>query len=138
MRRRIFFTQEQQRWPSCHTTLWSPSASARQPVVAAAECTTRHMPTAGAHQLVLWYWCAHAGADSADGHLQIELPGVLQKQLLDQYDAIHDEGKLLQLPRRPNVMQVRKTGRCASRGTAQEGTSTWGCKYDYMITMQQV
>lgn len=47
-----------------------------------------------------------AGADSAEEQLQIELPAVLQKQLLDQYDAIHDEGKLLQLPRRPNVMQA--------------------------------
>lgn len=47
-----------------------------------------------------------AGADSGEEQLQIELPAVLQKQLLDQYDAIHDEGKLLQLPRRPNVMQV--------------------------------
>lgn len=46
------------------------------------------------------------GADSADGQLQIELPPSLQKQLLDQYDAIHEDSKLLQLPRRPNVMQV--------------------------------
>lgn len=50
--------------------------------------------------------CLCAGADSAEEQLQIELPAVLQKQLLDQYDAIHDEGKLLQLPRRPNVMQA--------------------------------
>lgn len=49
---------------------------------------------------------ACAGADSEEGQLQIELPAVLQKQLLDQYEAVHDEKKLLQLPRRPNVMQV--------------------------------
>lgn len=36
----------------------------------------------------------------------MELPPALQKQLLDQYDAIHDDNKLLQLPRRPNVQQV--------------------------------
>lgn len=50
--------------------------------------------------------CRAAGADSAEDQLQIELPAALQKQLLDQYDAIHDDNKLLQVPRRPNVIQV--------------------------------
>lgn len=82
----------------------------------AAMRNSRVTTVAGTYHLVVF---AHAGADSAEGQLQIELPGVLQKQLLDQYDAIHDEGKLLQLPRRPNVMQVRTdrvtggTGCCA-------------------------
>lgn len=51
-------------------------------------------------------WHGAAGAESAEDPLQIELPAALQKQLLDQYDAIHDDNKLLQLPRRPTVMQV--------------------------------
>jgi hypothetical protein len=75
-------------------------------------------------------WPCAAGADSADGQLQIELPAALQKQLLDQYDAIHDDNKLLQLPRRPTVMQVgnavhacnKQTGwRSATVGTRSRG-----------------
>jgi hypothetical protein len=38
--------------------------------------------------------------------LELELPAALQKQLLDQYDAMHDEGRTVALPRRPNVIQI--------------------------------
>jgi hypothetical protein len=39
--------------------------------------------------------------------MAVELPPPLQAELLTQYDAVHDDAKLLPLPRRPNVLQVR-------------------------------
>jgi hypothetical protein len=38
--------------------------------------------------------------------LELELPAALQKQLLDQYDAMHDDGRTVALPRQPNVAQI--------------------------------
>lgn len=45
-------------------------------------------------------------AETVEVQLQLELPAQLKQQLLDQYDAIHDDNKLVPLPRRPNVMQI--------------------------------
>eukprot|EP00878_Enallax_costatus_P024058 GHUV01025646.1.p1 GENE.GHUV01025646.1~~GHUV01025646.1.p1 ORF type:complete len:250 (+),score=109.20 GHUV01025646.1:1132-1881(+) len=45
-------------------------------------------------------------AETVEVQLQLDLPAQLQKQLLDQYDAVHDDNKLAPLPRRPNVMQI--------------------------------
>uniref|UniRef100_A0A383VIF0 Uncharacterized protein n=1 Tax=Tetradesmus obliquus TaxID=3088 RepID=A0A383VIF0_TETOB len=47
-----------------------------------------------------------AGPEPAEVQLALELPAALQKQLLDQYDAMHDEGRTVALPRRPNVAQI--------------------------------
>lgn len=44
--------------------------------------------------------------ETVEVQLELEMPAQLKKQLLDQYDAIHDDGKLVPLPRRPNVMQI--------------------------------
>eukprot|EP00879_Flechtneria_rotunda_P019936 GHRR01020955.1.p1 GENE.GHRR01020955.1~~GHRR01020955.1.p1 ORF type:complete len:233 (+),score=96.42 GHRR01020955.1:983-1681(+) len=44
--------------------------------------------------------------ETVEVQLTIELPAQLKKQLLDQYDAVHEEQKLVPLPRRPTVMQV--------------------------------
>jgi hypothetical protein len=49
--------------------------------------------------------CA-AGAEPVDVQIELELPAALQKQLLDQYDAMHDDGRTVALPRRPNVAQI--------------------------------
>jgi len=38
--------------------------------------------------------------------LEVDLPPVLKQQLLDGYDAIVEEGKLVPLPRKPNVEQL--------------------------------
>ncbi|KAF6259217.1 MRG-domain-containing protein [Scenedesmus sp. NREL 46B-D3] len=48
----------------------------------------------------------HAGSEPVEVQLDVELPAALQKQLLDQYDAMHDEGRTVALPRRPNVAQI--------------------------------
>lgn len=45
-------------------------------------------------------------AETEEVQLELQLPAQLKKQLLDQYDAIHDDGKLISLPRRPNVMDI--------------------------------
>jgi hypothetical protein len=48
-----------------------------------------------------------AGAEpTVEVQLELELPAALQKQLLDQYDAMHDDGRTVALPRRPNVAQI--------------------------------
>jgi hypothetical protein len=47
-----------------------------------------------------------AGTEPVEVQLELELPAALQKQLLDQYDAMHDEGRTVALPRQPNVAQI--------------------------------
>eukprot|EP00775_Hariotina_reticulata_P008142 gene8142-biopygen10003 len=45
--------------------------------------------------------------DAPHQKFDIQLPAMLLQQLLQQYDAIHDDNKLVPLPRKPNVTQVR-------------------------------
>lgn len=47
----------------------------------------------------------HTG-ETAEPQLELELPAALKKQLLDQYDAMHDDQRIVALPRRPNVSQI--------------------------------
>lgn len=44
--------------------------------------------------------------EPADLHVEIDIPPPLKKQLLDDYDAVHDEGKYIPLPRHPNVGEI--------------------------------
>jgi hypothetical protein len=71
-----------------HARPLPPSPSPPPPPPAPAHNTTHHAESGAAEQLSL------------------ELPAALQAQLLEQYDLIHDDGRLLPLPRRPNVMSV--------------------------------
>jgi hypothetical protein len=41
--------------------------------------------------------------------LELDMPVVLRKALLDDYDAIVEEGKLQPLPRRPSIADMLQT-----------------------------
>ena len=49
---------------------------------------------------------SEAGGGAGPVHFEVEIPAALKLRMLDDYDAIKKEGRLVPLPRRPNIHEI--------------------------------